>query len=582
MTARRDVRGVFLFASLLIIVGALAAVFALHLLAGRTPGTFVAHAWWWAPPLAGAVAVAALGCGLFRDRTGPEEDALSRLRSLLDAAPDAGILCRQDRTIAVVNEQAARLFGYESSDLLGQTIETLIPGWLQGAASPGERSSTQSTPSGAWRIGGGPGLIGRRKDGLEIPIELSVSPLEVDDERFIVSFIRNISERRRLEERVQQSQKLEAVGRLAGGVAHDFNNMLTAIIGYSDLMAATLPAADPIREGLQEIRKAGDRAASLTQQLLAFSRKQILQPTTLDLNSLIADTHKMLRRLIPEDIELTTHLDPAVYPVLADAAQTQQVLINLVLNSRDAMPQGGQLRIETANAELTKSYARKHSEVKPGAYVLLTVSDTGCGMDKETLARLFEPFFTTKVQGKGTGLGLATVYGIVKQSGGHIEVTSQPGQGTTFRVFLPMAEEAVPTVAIAQALTKTPTGSETVLLAEDEESLRSLARRVLEENGYQVLEARDGMEALQLCRKHQGPVHLLLSDVVMPNLNGPLLAHQVKAIHPDIRVLYMSGYTDSTVVARGVTDGQAVYLAKPFTADTLARVVRDVLDRTPA
>jgi PAS domain S-box-containing protein len=579
MTTRPDARGLFLLVSLIIIVSGLAVTVTLHVLGGGSLGLPSQALVWWLPLLGACLLIIALGWLLLQERGTKDDDVGTRLRGLLEAAPDAGIICRQDRTIALVNDQAAKLFGYKADQLRNLGIELLIPGWLRSSAvSPTDRSPS-STPSGSWRMGLGADLVGMRKDGVEIPIELSVSPLEAGGERFIVSFIRNITERKKLEERVRQAQKLEAVGRLAGGVAHDFNNMLTAIIGYSDLMVGSLPAGDPLRDGLEQIKKAGDRAAALTQQLLAFSRKQMLQPTVVDLNALIHETHKMLRRLIPEDIEFALQLDPCVRPVRADVAQTQQVLINLALNARDAMPQGGRLSIETGNTDLTESYARKHSDVRPGPYAVLTVTDTGCGMDEATQARVFEPFFTTKVQGKGTGLGLATVYGIVKQSGGHIELVSQHGRGSLFRVYLPTAEDAVPTLTIPHARTKTPTGTETVLLAEDDEALRSLARRVLEENGYQVLAARNGSEALQACRKHAGPVHILVSDVVMPSMNGPQLAQHVKSLHPDVRVVFMSGYTDSTIVSRGVKEGDAVFLAKPFKAETLARIVREVLDK---
>jgi len=581
MSAQSRARVLFLLAGLIVIVSGLALTLSLQMLGSPQTGNAPPPIMSWLPLIVASLVILGIGWWLLGSCHQPEEDSAQRLRALLEAAPDACIVCRQDRTILMANDQAARLFGYESSLLRNQSIEKLVPNWLRGTDASGPNPSPTSTPSGSWRLGLDGNLVGRRRDGSEIPIEISVSPLEHAGQRYVVSFIRNISERKKLEDRVRHSQKLEAVGRLAGGVAHDFNNILTAIIGYSDLLMGSVPQGDPVRDGLLEIKKAGDRAAALTQQLLAFSRKQMLQPTVIDLNALIQETQKMLRRLIPEDIEMQLQLDPQTRPVRADAAQTQQVLLNLVLNARDAMPQGGKLTIQTANTDLSSSYARKHTEVRAGPYAVLSVSDTGCGMDEATQARVFEPFFTTKVQGKGTGLGLATVYGIVKQSGGHIEISSAPGQGSVFRVYLPIAEEAVPTVSLTSGLTRTPPGTETILVAEDEDALRGLVRRVLEEHGYAVLAGKDGEEALRLCRQHPGAVHLLLSDVIMPNMNGPRLAQEVKSLHPDVRVIFMSGYTDSTLVSRGVSQGEAYFLQKPFRTDTLIQLVREVLDRAP-
>jgi PAS domain S-box-containing protein len=531
--------------------------------------------------LLACLAVIAAGWWLLSAERLPRDALRDRLRMLLEVAPDAALVCRQDRKILMANEAAARLFGFKLKELPGRSLEELIPNLFAGSpGDPGGRDKLLASPSSSWRISlGADNLIGRRKDGSETPIEVSFAPVDGDGRRYMVCFIRDISERKNLEDRVQQSQKLEAIGRLAGGVAHDFNNLLTAILGYTELLLHGLPPGDPSREGLEEIKRAAERAASLTQQLLAFGRKQILQPTVVDLNALVHETQKMLRRLIPEDIEIRLELDPDTQPVRADPTQTQQVLVNLVLNARDAMPRGGVITISTGNDHLSRSEVRRLSDVRPGHYAVLTVSDTGCGMDAATLARVFEPFFTTKVQGKGTGLGLATAYGIVKQSGGHIEVESEPGQGTTFRVYLPVAEEGVPTVAVPQELTRTPVGTETVLLAEDEAAVRSLLRRTLEQKGYVVLEAANGKEALQLCREHDGPIHVLLTDVVMPHLNGPDLAKQVQLLHPDVRVIFLSGYADSAVLQRGLDQSQAVFVPKPFRPDTIVRMVREVLDR---
>ena len=383
--------------------------------------------------------------------------------------------------------------------------------------------------------------------------------------------------RRALEEQLEQSRKMEAVGRLAGGVAHDFNNLLTAILGYSNLVLEELEPGHPARADVEQMRRAGESAASLTQQLLAFSRKQILQPQVLELNQVVTRAESLLQRLIGEHIRLVTALDPSLDRVNADPGQLEQVIVNLAINARDAMPEGGNLTIETANVELDEAYVRQHGGSSPGAHVMLAVSDTGVGMDAETRARIFEPFFTTKRRGEGTGLGLSTVYGIVTQSGGSIQVYSEPMHGTTFKVYFPRASEperqgAVP--APADALE----GTETILLAEDQPEVRSVARAVLERYGYQVLEASHGHEALRILRAHQQKIHLLLSDVVMPSMSGPELARLVQLEEPGIRVLYASGYTDDAIVRHGVLDPGVAFLQKPFTPTALLRKIRELLD----
>jgi CheY-like chemotaxis protein len=376
--------------------------------------------------------------------------------------------------------------------------------------------------------------------------------------------------------------KMEAVGRLSGGIAHDFNNLLGVIIGYSQLLKRRLDPGNALLEPAEEIEKAGQRAASLTRQLLAFSRQQILTPSILNLNDLILDMAKMLPRLLGEDITVNTSLCEALGMVKADQGQIEQVIMNLAVNARDAMPEGGKLRIETANVELDQAYAWQHAGAKPGHYVMLAVIDSGAGIDAETLAHIFEPFFTTKGVGKGTGLGLATVYGVVKQSGGYIWVDSEPGQGASFQIFLPRVEEAVTPTVANKPLGETIGGSETILLVEDAEALRKLTQSLLESHGFHVLVAQNGEEAIQVEARHSGKIDLLLTDVVMPGMNGRVLTERLLPKQPGMRVLYISGYTDSFIAGHGVLERGVVLLHKPFTEDALIRKVREVLDTKSA
>jgi two-component system cell cycle sensor histidine kinase/response regulator CckA len=422
-------------------------------------------------------------------------------------------------------------------------------------------------------------------DGTAVPAYLSTNSLEVYEIPGVSIVVTDLSERRRAEqqlyakeEQLRQSQKMEAIGQLAGGIAHDFNNLLTAIIGYSQILLMGLREDDPMRFEVREIESAGKRAAALTRQLLAVSRKQVLQPEVLDLNVLVEGLESMLHRLIREDIRLSTDLDPALGLVKTDKGQIEQVIVNLVVNARDAMPRGGDLTIETANVTLDQTYAAEHAEVCPGPYALLSVTDNGSGMDRETQALIFEPFFTTKEKGKGTGLGLSTVFGIVKQSRGHITVQSEPGRGTTIKVFLPFTDELLPGIEALPLGLESLRGSENILLVEDEEPVRRLVARILQTCGYGVIEAPNGEEALRQYQQRQGPIHLMLTDVIMPLTGGPDLAQQLSILDPEVKVLYMSGYTDNAIVHDGVLDPGVAYIQKPFTPAALAQKVRQVLD----
>jgi two-component system cell cycle sensor histidine kinase/response regulator CckA len=383
----------------------------------------------------------------------------------------------------------------------------------------------------------------------------------------------------KLEDQLRQAQKMESIGRLAGGVAHDLNNLLTVIRGYTDLLQAKIPAGDPQIEDLGQIRRASERATTLIRQLLAFSRQQILVPTVLDLNELVTNLNKMLGRLISEDITFTTVLQPGLWSIIADPGQIEQVIMNLVVNARDAMPTGGQLTIETSNVQFDDSYAKTHLEVPTGPCVMLTVTDTGHGMDKPTQARIFEPFFTTKEVGKGTGLGLATVYGIVKQSGGDILVYSEPGQGATFKIYLPANETTFKDFDVSPTPPVSRRGSETILLVEDEEMVRDLVRLALQNEGYTILEARHGSEALSLSGQHQGPIDMLMTDVIMPQMSGRELAERLTVLRPQMKMLFMSGYTDDAVVRHGLLTAEVEFLPKPFSLHSLASKVREVLDK---
>ncbi len=501
----------------------------------------------------------------------------ARFAGILDIADDAIISVDEHQHIHLFNKGAERIFGYAAEEVLGQSLDVLLPARVVNVHREHIRGFAQSTES-ARRMGERGQIFGRRKDGTEFPAEASISKLQSGGETVFTVILRDTTERQSLQTQLLQAQKMEAVGRLAGGIAHDFNNLLTAILGASDLLLEDLSVDASGREEVEEIKKAAHRAAALTHQLLAFSRQQVLAPQVLDLNVLVADVEKMLRRLIGEDIELRTMLARDLGAVQADPGQLQQVIMNLAVNARDAMPQGGKLTIETADAELDETYAQEHVPTQAGRYVMLAVTDTGIGMDANIKAHVFEPFFTTKEKGKGTGLGLATVYGIVKQSGGYIWVYSEPGHGTTFKIYLPRIEGTPPPTAPKPAAPESLRGSETVLLVEDEAAVRNLTRRVLEGYGYAVLTTENGHEALQAAQERQGPIHLLVTDVVMPKMGGRELAQRLAPGRPEMKVLYLSGYTDNAIVHHGVLEPGIAFLQKPFTPQSLARKVREVLD----
>jgi PAS domain S-box-containing protein len=387
----------------------------------------------------------------------------------------------------------------------------------------------------------------------------------------------DVSDRKKLEEQLRQAQKMEAVGRLAGGIAHDFNNLLMVIQGHAELLTDRMKPGESLRRNAEQIQEASQRATSLTRQLLAFSRKQMLAPVVLNVQAVVSDMGKILRRLIGEDVELVTVNAPDLKRVKADRSQIEQVIMNLAVNARDAMPRGGKLTIETTNVEFDDSYSRAPVVLMPGRYVMLAVTDNGCGMDADTQAHIFEPFYTTKEKGKGTGLGLATVYGIVKQSGGYVWVYSEIGRGTTFKIYLPSVEEEVAPREIRQAVASLPRGTETVLLVEDEEGVRELAKEYLESCGYKVLVAQNGQAAIDLVSKHSGPIDLIMTDIVMPGLSGSDLAKKVQSLRPDIRVVYMSGYTDQAIIHHGILSSDVLLLQKPFTMSTLAHKLREAL-----
>jgi PAS domain S-box-containing protein len=514
--------------------------------------------------------------GELRRRFGELSDLKSYTDNILNSLVNGIVTVDLDGRVVTLNGVAEALFGTSHTEARGQPVATVLARapellrLLNDALGQRLGTTTTVTLSGA--------------EGAPLPVEVTTATLKGSEgqDLGVAAILRDLTPVRALEAQLRQAQKMEAVGRLAGGVAHDFNNLLTVITGRSQLLLLKLRPDHPLRRDVELIEETAHRAAALTSQLLAFSRKQVLQPRVLDVNEVVRGMETMLGRLIGEDIVLTTTLDRAAGYVRADPAQLEQMIANLVVNARDAMPLGGRLALETRGVVLDERFARSHVGVRPGPYVRLIVRDTGVGMDAVTKAHLFEPFFTTKGPGKGTGLGLATVYGIVTQSGGAIRVESEPGQGATFTIDLPRVEAAAAPGAARSSPGAVPHGSETVLLVEDEPGVRGLARDILRGHGYRVLEAANGEEALRIGQTHDGPIHLLLTDVVMPRMGGRELADRLTALRRETKVLYVSGYTDDAILHQGISQTGVAFLEKPFTAGGLAHKVRQVLDAAPA
>jgi PAS domain S-box-containing protein len=503
-----------------------------------------------------------------------------RFKELYDNAPLGYHEYDAEGRITRVNRTELEMLGYTAEEMLGRYVWDFIVEGVShevvkaklGGKLPPDRAIERTY---------------RRKDGIIFPVLIQDRLIKDDEGRItgIRTTIQDITERKRaekemadLQEQLRQSQRIEAIGRLTGGIAHDFNNLLTVIEGYSQLSLLQLKEGDPLKGNIEEIENASQRGADLTQQLLAFSRRQILEFKVLDLNTILRDLDKMLHRIIGEDIELVYLLSDDLGKVKTDPRQIEQVILNLVVNARDAMPFGGKLTIETSNVVLDEAYSHTHIALKPGHYVMLSVSDTGIGMSPEVKERIFDPFFTTKEVGKGTGLGLSTVHGIVSQSGGHIWVYSEYGKGATFKIYLPRVEEETLPLRVRDETAALPGGTETILLVEDEPSVRSLASRILRDYGYTVMEAANGDEALQIAKGHSEKIHLLLADVVMPKIGGKDLADHLKSLRQDTKVLFTSGYTDNTIVHHGVLDPGVLFLQKPFSPEALLRKVREVLD----
>ncbi|MBI5444545.1 MAG: response regulator [Deltaproteobacteria bacterium] len=523
-------------------------------------------------PGSGPVRLAVAHSDVTTRRLAEERNRL--LATAVERAAEAIVVTDAAGAIEYANPAFESITGYSAAEAEGQNPRFLKSGRQDDAFY--REMWAALTAGDVWRGR----LTNRRKDGALYEEECTISPVAEEDApiRHFVAVKRDVTQEAKLEAQLRQAQKMEAVGRLAGGVAHDFNNLLQVIFGATGLLLEDRQPGGDDEKWLLQVQKAAERAAGLTGQLLAFSRKQVVEPRVLDLNAVVLDTEKMLRRLIGEDVELTVSLSPDLRPVRIDPGQVEQILLNLAVNARDAMPEGGSLAIETALVELGEDYVALREGARPGPHVLLAVSDAGCGMDRDTLSHIFEPFFTTKERGHGTGLGLATVYGIVKQAGGHIWAYSEPGRGSAFKIYLPPAEGAAEALRARDTAAAAPRGTETVLVVEDEAPVRALVRKILSGLGYTVLEAPGPDDALSAADDHAGPLHLLLTDVVMPGMGGPKLAEAVTATRPGVKVLYMSGYLDDAIVRHGVLERGTRFLQKPFTTLALARKVREVLD----
>jgi two-component system, cell cycle sensor histidine kinase and response regulator CckA len=502
-------------------------------------------------------------------------DSQERLHGIIASAMDAIITVDEKQQVVVFNGAAEEIFGCTAADAIGKSIDRFIPESLReihrqhvlGFGQTGVTSRSMHAPRTVAAI---------RSNGEEFPIEASISRVRTSSENLYTVILRDVSVRKRIEDQLRHAQKMEAVGQLAGGIAHEFNNYLAIIMGYTELLERETMGNDSLRMSLSEIKDASQKVASLTRQLLAFSRKQVIELREVDLNSAVWETHKLLRRLIPVTIDLIPKLQDDVGKVKADPAQVQQILINLVLNARDSLPDGGKIFIETEEVELDPEYASRHLDVQPGRYVMLSVADTGIGMDNETLSRIFEPFFTTKEEGKGTGLGLATTYGIVKQSGGHLTVASVPGKGSTFRIYLPKLSDsgAIPQPSKAQF---NQPRRETVLVVEDESALRKLMTKVFERAGFQVVEAKDGEQAVEICKSWAEPLDMVVSDLAMPKLNGLQLKEAVSGLCPAAKFLLISGYAEDVVEDPAILRKDTNFLEKPFLPDELILKVREIL-----